>query len=126
MSASLTESTLSFCDSIWDGEQFDVHSAKDKFEVPLDAFRSEFMGWAHGLDAQFLCYQGQPFTLNEAIALAWVHGVEVRPLGLDQARVMGVIWQAMDRFGAPRAKWQPYWHGSGVTAKEDSVKASAW
>ena len=107
MSASLTESTLSFCDSIWDGEQFDVHSAKDKFEVPLDAFRSEFMGWAHGLDEQFLCYQGQPFTLNEAIALAWVHGVEVRPLGPDQAKVMNAIWQAMDRFGAPRAKWQP-------------------
>jgi hypothetical protein len=39
---------------------------------------------------------------------------------------MNVIWQAMDRFGAPRAKWQPYWHESGVSAKEDSVKASAW
>jgi Glycoside hydrolase 123, N-terminal domain len=126
MSASLTESTLSFCDSIWDGEQFDVHSAKDKFEVPLDAFRSEFMGWAHGLDEEFLCYPGKPFTLNEAIALAWVHGVEVRPLSLDQAKIMNAIWQAMDRFGAPKAKWQPYWHGSGVTAKEDSVKASAW
>ena len=32
------------------------------------------MGYAHGLDAEFLCYEGRPFTLTEAIALAWVHG----------------------------------------------------
>ena len=79
MSASLTIPTLSFCDSYWDGEQYEMYAAADKVEIPLDAFRAEFMGWAHGLDAEFLCYENRPFRFEEAVAMAWLHGVEVRP-----------------------------------------------
>jgi hypothetical protein len=126
MSASLTVPTLSFCDSYWDGEQYEVYSSKDNVEIPLDAFRTEFMGWAHGLDAQFLCYINRPFTTEEAIAVSWLHGVEVRPGGVAQLQLISPIWRAMDKFGAPSAKWMPYWKGSGVTADSSSVKASAW
>jgi hypothetical protein len=126
MSSSLTVPTLSFCDSYWDGEQYESYTSKDKVEIPLDAFRSEFMGWAHGLDAEFLCYTNRPFTMEEAVAVAWLHGVEVRPYGPDQLGIVSPIWRAMDKFGVPSAKWLPYWKGSGVTADDGSVKASAW
>ena len=80
MSASLTLPTLAFCDSLLERRAVrDIYKASDKFELPLHAFRTEFMGYAHGLDAEFLCYENRPFTLDEAIALAWLHGVEVRP-----------------------------------------------
>ncbi len=125
MSGSLTLPTLSFCDSYWDGEQFETLTAKDKFELPLHAFRTEFMGYAHGLNAEFLCYTDRPFSLPEAIALAWLHGVEVRPYPstIDQ---IAPIWRAMDAFGAEKAKWLPYWADSGVTAEDESTKASSY
>ena len=126
MSASLTIPTLSFCDSYWDGEQYESYTSADKVEIPLDAFRAEFMGYAHGLDAQFLCYINRPFTTEEAIAVSWLHGVEVRPGGVPQLDTISPIWRAMDKFGVPSAKWLPYWKGSGVTAGDSSVKASAW
>ncbi|HOX55393.1 MAG TPA: DUF6067 family protein [Candidatus Paceibacterota bacterium] len=125
MSASLTLPTLAFCDSYWNGEQFETLKASDKFELPLHIFRTEFMGYAHGLDAEFLCYENRPFTLTEAIALAWLHGVEVRPYPRTLAQI-SPIWRAMDSFGACSARWLPYWSGSGATAGDESVKISSY
>ena len=118
--------TLSFCDSYWDGEQYEIYTAADKVEIPLDAFRTEFMGWAHGLDAEFLCYENRPFGFEEAIAMSWLHGVEVRPSTESEMRTVAAIWRAQDRFGAASARWLPYWRGSGVTAPDESVKASSF
>jgi hypothetical protein len=73
MSASLTLPTLAFCDSFWNGEQFENLKASDKFELPLHTFRTEFMGYANGLDAEFLCHEKRPFTLEEAIAQRDAH-----------------------------------------------------
>ena len=126
MSSSLTMPTLSFCDSYWDGEQYEGYAKADNVEIPLDAFRSEFMGYAHGLDAEFLCYINRPFTTDEAIAMAWLHGVEVRPGNLDQLGIVSPIWRALDEFGYSSAKWLPYWKDSGVKCDDGSVKASVW
>ena len=125
MSACMTLPTLSFCDSFYDAEQFENRTRKDKFELPLDSFRTEFMGYAHGLDGQFLCYQNNPFTIEEAIAMAWLHGIEVRPYP-ETLQPISQVWHAMDQFGTTAAKWLPYWSGSGVTAKEGTVKASVY
>ena len=125
MSASLTLPTLAFCDSYWNGEQFESLKVSDKFELPLHEFRTEFIGYAHGLDAEFLCYVNRPFTLNEAVALAWLHGVEVRPYP-DTLAQISPIWRAMDSFGTSSARWLPYWSESGVVAADDSVKVSAY
>lgn len=126
MSASLTIPTLSFMDSYWDGEQYESYTAADKVEIPLDAFRAEFMGYAHGLNAQFLCYINRPFSTDEAITIAGLHGVEVRPDGIQQLPPVSRLWSVYDRFGIPSAKWLPYWKGSGATADDAAVKASAW
>jgi hypothetical protein len=125
MSSNMTLPTLAFCDSAWNGEQFEVHAAGEKFQVPLHAFRTEFMGYAHGLDTEFLCYENRPFTFSEAIALAWVHGVEVRPYPKSLAQVTP-IWRALDRFDVASADWQPYWSNQPATADSDDVKVSAW
>jgi hypothetical protein len=125
MSASLSLPTLAFCDSYWNGEQFESYTAGDRFQLPLHAFRTEFMGYAHGLDAEFLCYEKRPFTLDESIALAWVHGVEVRPFP-DSLSHISPIWRAMDRFGTATAEWLPYWKGPGAAANDESVKVSVW
>jgi hypothetical protein len=83
------------------------------------------MGYAHGLDAQFLCYEKRPFTLDEAIALAWVHGVEVRPFPTTVQQIRP-IWRVMDTLRTTSAKWLPYWNGSGAAAEDESVKISAY
>jgi hypothetical protein len=125
MSSNFTLPTLAFCDSVWNGEQFESHTSGERFEVPLHAFRTEFMGYAHGLDAEFLCYENRPFTFDEAIALAWVHGVEVRPYPQSLSKVTP-IWRAMDRFGVADAHWRPYWADPVATANSETVKVSAW
>ncbi|MDB6056880.1 MAG: hypothetical protein JWO95_724 [Verrucomicrobiales bacterium] len=125
MSSNFTIPTLSFCDSIWNGEQFESHTSAEKFQVPLHAFRTEFMGYAQGLDAEFLCYENRPFTFDEAIALAWLHGVEVRPYPQTLVKV-APLWRAMDKFGVTKADWKPYWKEPIATADSPSVKISAW
>ena len=126
MSSNFTLPTLAFCDSVWNGEQFESHTAAEKFEVPLHFFRTEFMGYAHGLDAEFLCYENRPFTFDEAIALAWLHGVEVRPYPQTLAKV-APLWRAMDSFGITNATWRPYWSdNSTASADSERVKVSAW
>jgi hypothetical protein len=126
MSSNFTLPTLAFCDSVWNGEQFESHTAAEKFEVPLHFFRTEFMGYAQGLDAEFLCYEDRPFTFDEAITLAWLHGVEVRPYPPTLAKVVP-LWRAMDNFGITNAIWRPYWSGSSVASADlESVKISAW
>ncbi|MCC6446080.1 MAG: hypothetical protein IT210_21830 [Armatimonadetes bacterium] len=124
MSANLTMPTLSFCDSYWDGEQFE-HYTGGSLSLPLHSFRTEFMGYAHGLNAEFLCYENRPFTFPEAIALAGLHSVEVRPYP-DSLHHIAPLWRAMDAFGAERAAWRPYWEGSGAESGEEQVQASAY
>ena len=126
MSSNFTLPTLAFCDSVWNGEQFQSHTSAEKFEIPLHFFRTEFMGYAHGLDAEFLCYENRPFTFDEAIALAWLHGVEVRPYPQTLSKVTP-IWRVMDRFEVSKADWRPYWSDDPVAgADSDAVKVSAW
>ena len=118
MSSNFTLPTLAFCDSVWNGEQLSADKS-------LASFRAQFMGYAQGLDAEFLCRENHPFTFDEAIALAGVHGIEVRPYPTSLSKVTP-IWRVMDRFGVSKARWLPYWSESVATADSDAVRVSAW
>ena len=105
--------TLGFATSYWDGEQFqDVRGIDNAAtQLPLDAFRAEFMGRQWGVPAEFLCY-GQGFTFEQAWAVTLIHDVPVRPLnrdGLEELDLASRIWRLMDDFGRSQAEWLPYW-----------------
>lgn len=118
MSASVTMPTLAFVDDYWDGEQLDVKERG--FRLPLDAFRAEFMGRNYGLPAEFLSYENKPFTFEEALGLALLHDVPVRPGVLGRKlEVMSRIWAVWDEFGVDAARWVPYWQEGGPLAAND-------
>ena len=105
--------TLGFGTSYWDGEQFqDVRGIDNaSTQLPLDAFRAEFMGRQWGVPAEFLCY-GQGFTFEQAWAVTLIHDVPVRPMnrpGLEDLELASRIWRLMDDFGRGEAEFVPYW-----------------
>ncbi|MCY4377110.1 MAG: DUF6067 family protein [Spirochaetaceae bacterium] len=108
--------TLGFATSYWDGEQFqDVRGIDNAAtQLPLDAFRAEFMGRQWGVPAEFLCY-GQGFTFEQAWAVTLIHDVPVRPMnrpGLEDLDLASRIWRLMDDFDRGRAEWLPYWRNA--------------
>ncbi len=108
MSATVSMPTLSFVDSYWDGEQLDVEPSG--FRLPLDAFRAEFMGHNWGMPAEFLCYRDRPFSYREAMALALLHDVPVRPyVRSELLDLMSSVWQAWETIDIAQARWYPYW-----------------
>ena len=105
--------TLGFATSYWDGEQFqDVRGIDNAAtQLPLDAFRAEFMGRQWGVPAEFLCY-GQGFTFEQAWAITLIHDVPVRPMsrpGLEELELASRIWRLMNDFDRGKAEWLPYW-----------------
>jgi len=104
--------TLSFCDSYWDGEQFEGGElTTDTLQkLPLDTFRAEFMGKNFGIPSEFLVYEQPPnWTLERALVFTLLHDVLVRPRNLKELELMSKIWKIMNNFGVSTAKWYPYW-----------------
>ena len=93
--------TLAFADSYWDGEQFSGGelSGDPLKNLPLDAFRAEFMGRNFGVPCEFLAYERPPqWTFDHALAFSMLHDVRVRPCGLAALEKMSPIWSVMTRF----------------------------
>jgi len=126
-STCMTIPSVGWATSYWDGEQFgSIPRSPDHapLEVlPLDAFRTEFMGHNWGVPAELLCY-GRPYTYPEALAIALVHDVLVRPNDIESA---ASIWKAAAHFGRKQAKWLPYWENrEWVQTAPDAVKCSLY
>ena len=127
--------TLAFATSYWDGE----HLRKPKRPMgpsevlPLDAFRCEFMGHNWGVPAELLHsdhrrYASGPLKRPQAIGLALLHDVPVRPLrskkNLDK---MSRLWRAFDAFGRREATWLPYWENDRyVGCGPEGIKTSIY
>ncbi len=122
--------TLAFTDCYWDGEQFAGGSlAGDPLKnLPLDAFRAEFMGRNYGVPCEFLAYERPPhWTYNHALAVSLLHDVRVRPCGLAALEKMAPIWDVMTRFEVDKAQWHPYWEEDPLTAVgPESVRVSLY
>jgi hypothetical protein len=124
----MTIPTLAFATSYWDGEQLgSVSRVMGALEsLPLDSFRTEFMGRQWGIPAELLCY-GQPYTYPQALAISLPHDVLVRGTGWDNLELESSLWRAMDSFGRQEAKWQPYWANADlVQATPASIKVSLY
>jgi len=111
-STCMTIPSVSWATSYWDGEQFGSIAAgkQDPMALlPLDAFRTEFMGHNWGVPAEFLCY-GRPYTYRQALSFTLLHDVPVRPLTIDPDMALASsLWRLFDRFGRKGARWVPHW-----------------
>ncbi len=113
-STCMTIPTLAWATSYWDGEQFGgISPGPFALEViPLDAFRTEFMGHQWGVPAEFLCYD-KPFTYKEAYAFTLLHDVLIRGAGLSSSlKLESALWRLSDEFGRKECEWLPYWRNS--------------
>ncbi|MFO7947084.1 MAG: DUF6067 family protein [Armatimonadota bacterium] len=115
-SSGILTPTNSFGDSIWNGEQYVpvMRSQGITFRDCLspDTFRTTFLGTQYGFPTDFLAYE----HLQEAHALALVHGIPVRRA---QDRE---VTEALQRFGIDEAAWHPYWDNGNllhVSGSED-------
>ena len=138
-STCMTIPTLAFATSYWDGEQFGKNFKPGTFALnalPLDAFRTEFMGRQWGVPAELLWRRGAPCSRPEAYAFALLHDVLIRegyentPAGVDPVVALELqsrLWKLSDEFGRKQATWLPYWKNSEyVTARPEGVYASLY
>ncbi len=112
---------LAYADMYWHGEQW-THlrhtGAKDGYiaaELPLDMFRTEFMGHQIGVGAETLSYR-LGATMKDAdmkvAATSLLHDVPVRPsTGTDYCEaIIYKLWRVRDQFGAKEAEKLFYWN----------------
>lgn len=128
-STCMTIPTLAFATSYWDGEQLQSVARKPSALelLPLDAFCAEFMGHNWGVPAELLWYGSGPFRREEAVSLALLHDVPVRPSGLADLEHSRRLWQTFDALGRHQAQWIPYWQSApGVKTSPPEVKISLY
>ena len=127
--------TLGWGTSSWGGEQlgslsWDKGGAVEKQDyaldvLPLDAFRTEFMGRQWGVPSEFLCYE-RPYTTPQVLSITLLHHVLVRPNAAYLGQV-SAIWKLHDRFGMAEATWHPYWaNGDRLRPSPETIKVSAY
>ncbi|MFH1922999.1 MAG: glycoside hydrolase domain-containing protein [Planctomycetota bacterium] len=128
-STCMTIPTLAFATGYWDGEQLQNVARKGFAQevLPLDAFRTEFMGHNWGVPAELLHYASGPFKRFEVVSTALLHDVLVRPSSMSDVEESSKLWNAMDAFGRNEAKWLPYWEsGDYVRTDAPGVKVSLY
>lgn len=128
-STCMTIPTLAWATSYWDGEQFgSIEPGPFALEtIPLEAFRTEFMGHPWGVPAEFLCYD-RPYTYEQACAFTLLHDVLVRANGLGpHLELESKLWRLNEEFGRKEAEWIPYWrNGELVTVAPQGAFVSLY
>jgi hypothetical protein len=134
-------STLGFGTSSWGGEQIDAIKppVATLDAVPMDSFRTEFMGRQWGVPAEFLVYDGQPYYARDVLAYTLLHGVLIRPGSPDSIERTSALWKVHDEFPFSHGTMRGYWNNgaaiqiagspSGALTPElgqPSVYATAW
>jgi hypothetical protein len=117
---------LAWATSYWDGEQLSAKPGTFPLErLPLDMFRTEFMGHQWGVPAEFLHYSLGSYEQGWAFALP--HDVPVRPIFMEQLTLAAKIWKVMDTFKRKEAEWLPYWrNGEYVTVQPEGAYVSLY
>lgn len=121
--------TLAWGTSSWGGEQLDAIKppAKTLDILPLDAFRTEFMGRQWGVPSEFLVYDGMPYHAKDLLAYTLLHGVLIRPSSDQQIAEIAALWKVYDTFPFHHAAYHPYWANADVlTCGPQGVYATAY
>lgn len=125
----MTIPTLGWGTSSWGGEQLDAIKPPVKVldVLPMDAFRTEFMGRQWGVPSEFLVYGGRPYDSREMLAYTLLHGVLIRPSGPEELARISALWKIDDRFPLSDATFYPYWEAKGpIRCQTANVYVSAW
>ncbi|MBI4027066.1 MAG: hypothetical protein HY360_18925 [Verrucomicrobia bacterium] len=123
---------LAWATSYWDGEQMYAYKEKEgqlaMDLLPLDMFRTEFMGRQWGVPAEFLNLAHIMGDYRSIFALTLLHDVLPRAFyNKDNTEFIAKVWRAGDDFGRKQAKWQPYWRNAAyVTVKPERAYASLY
>ena len=75
--------------------------------LPLDRFRTEFMGTNWGVPADLLYYVIGDY--RKSCGLALIHDVPVRVENLRDFALQSKLWSLRERFDCKGADWHPYW-----------------
>jgi hypothetical protein len=115
---------LAFATSYWNGEQMPGVERKTQ-ALPLDRFRTEFMGHNIGVPADLLYYKLGDY--NACTALALLHDVPVRSEKETELEILSSIWRVREAFGCGEAEFIGYW-GAGrlVETAPEGCYASLW
>jgi hypothetical protein len=108
----MNSGALAFATTYWNGEQL-TRGHKFKPEaLPLDRFRTEFMGYNWGVPADLLYYILGGY--RECMALALIHDVPIRVEKLDDLDLQSSFWALREAFRVKEAQWWPYWNNAEV------------
>ncbi len=115
-------SGLAYADILWTGEQWwhlKGKGAKDGYisaELPLDMFRTAFMGYQLGVAAETLEYRLAGGHVGDGrrkvLAISLLHDIPVRVRTQEQEnfRMFSKLWKLRDQFGAKEAEKLFYWN----------------
>ncbi|MBQ9082771.1 MAG: hypothetical protein IJY28_04655 [Clostridia bacterium] len=119
--------TLSFCDSIFDGENIQDQLHKDNLDfLDMAAFRTEYMGYNLGVPANFIAYTNEERPMGALEGLSLLHNVHCRSWSFSDLDYMQKIWRIFDDYRLNDAEWVPYWRNDVVTADAPRVTVSAY
>jgi len=107
---------MAWATTYWNGEALPRGNQPFLEKLPLDRFRTEFMGANLGVPADLLYYVLKDY--QKSVALALLHDVPVRPEYLSDLDRISQLWRARDEFGVKQARWLPYWRNGEVVQVE--------
>ena len=114
---------LAHATTYWNGEQLRRGEPFKPDALPLDRFRTEFMGHNWGVPADVLYYKIGGY--QETCALAVLHDVPVRAENLANLDTQAALWDLRERFGVREARWLPYWRNeAAVTVSPEDCYVS--
>lgn len=103
---------LAFATSYWNGEQLRREPERVLDALPLDRFRTEFMGHNWGVPADLLYYKLGNYTASAGLAL--LHDVPVRAESLRDLELLSEIWRVREAFGCKESEFLPYWRNADL------------
>ncbi len=115
---------IAFTTATWNGEHLGpIDHLLDR--LPLDMFRTEFMGHNVGVPADLLYYRMGGF--RRCAGLALLHDVPTRAETLDDLKLLSELWRVRGQFGCEEAQFTGYWAiGDLATASPEGAYVSIW
>lgn len=127
VSACMNVPAFAFTTGCWGGEDLSQPDPKGFLTdvLPLDRFRTEFMGHNVGAAADFLYYRLGKYRACTGLAL--LHDVPVRSEKESDLALLSSLWRAREAFGCKDAEFVGYWKSAPlVTVSPEGCRASLW